>query len=108
LKDYKQIVIWTDYFNSNLSREQGRRVPLDRSVRDPTVAELTEATKRLGYSAQAVSAKHPKRMIQASGYVNIPKKPDLSKSRLILEVAKHLSNVRGESVAASKDKPKKG
>ncbi|MHB2035324.1 MAG: signal recognition particle subunit SRP19/SEC65 family protein, partial [Nitrososphaerales archaeon] len=43
-----------DYFNSTLTREQGRRVPLDRSVKEPALDELAEATRRLGYNPDTV------------------------------------------------------
>ena len=99
LKDYKQLVLWTDYFNSSLSRANGRRVSLDRSVKDPTVEELAEAVRRFGSSPEAISAKHPKRMIISTGYVNIAKQHE-KKGLVISEIAKHLSNVRGERAAA--------
>ena len=101
LKDYKQLVLWTDYFNSSLSRAKGRRVSLDRSVKDPTVEELAEAVRRFGSSPEAISAKHPKRMITSTGYVNIAKQHDIKKGLVISEIAKHLSNVRGERTAAA-------
>lgn len=110
MKDYKKLVLWLDYFNSTLSRQQGRRVPRDRSVKDPTLQELAEAARRTGYSPELVASKHPQRMIVGSGYINVDKKSGLKKSTVIVEVAKHLSNVRGErAIAASKDqaKPKK-
>ncbi|MCL5069134.1 MAG: signal recognition particle subunit SRP19/SEC65 family protein [Thaumarchaeota archaeon] len=106
LKDYKQLVLWTDYFNSSLSRSDGRRVPLDRSVKDPTVEELAEAARRFGFTPEASLSKHPRRMTVGSGYVNIPKKSDFTKSKVIIGVAKHLSNVRGERASGAKDQPK--
>ncbi|MCL4519172.1 MAG: hypothetical protein M1587_08260 [Thaumarchaeota archaeon] len=110
MKDYKRLVLWTDYFNSSLSRDKGRRVPLDRSVKDPTVEELAEAARRFGFAPEVFSAKHPQRMTTGSGYVNVPKSSARKKSQVISEVAKHLSNVRGERTAASskeQTKPKK-
>jgi signal recognition particle subunit SRP19 len=104
LKDYKHHVLWLDYFNSSLSRAQGRRIPLDRSVKDPKLDELVEATRRLGYKPESELSKHPKRMWTQSGYVSIEKKSQLKKSQIISEVAKLLSNVRGERSAAEVSK----
>ncbi len=84
-----------------MSREQGRRVPLDKSVKDPTLDELGEAARRLGYKPESTPAKVPSRPYQQSGYVSIEKKSGLKKSQAITEVAKVLSTVRGEKTAAA-------
>ncbi|MGI0078306.1 MAG: signal recognition particle subunit SRP19/SEC65 family protein [Nitrososphaerales archaeon] len=107
MKDYKRHVLWLDYFNSSLSREQGRRIPLDRSVKDPKLGELLEATQRLGYEPEPETVKHPKRMWVPSGCVSVEKKAQVKKSWVISEVAKVLSNVRGEKASMSAQ-PSKG
>ncbi len=107
MKDYKRQVLWLDYFNSSLSREKGRRIPLDIAVKDPKLEELIEAAKRLGYSPEPETVKHPKRMWSPSGYVSIEKRAQIKKGAAISEVAKMLSTVRGEKAAASAQ-PTKG
>jgi signal recognition particle subunit SRP19 len=104
LKEYKRRILWLDYFNSSLSREQGRRIPLDRSVKDPKLDELIEATKRLGFKPESEIVRHPKRMWTTSGYVSVEKNPQSKKSTLILEVAKTLSIVRGEKATSEPSK----
>ena len=101
MKDYKRYVLWIDYFNSTFSRDAGRRVPLNRAVKDPTLDELTEATKRLGYKPESVTAKFPSRMMIPSGYVSIEKRSNEKKPKVLSEVAKVLATVRGEKTAAS-------
>jgi signal recognition particle subunit SRP19 len=105
VKDYKRRVLWLDYFNSALSRGQGRRVPLDGAVRDPTLEELSEAARRLGYNPEVTRAKHPLRMFLASGCVSIEKRKEQSKQRLISEVVRTLSAVRGEKPVAASPQP---
>jgi signal recognition particle subunit SEC65 len=100
LKDYKRFVLWIDYFNSTISRDKGRRIPLNKSVKDPTLDELSEATRRLGYKPESVTAKVPSRTNLQSGYVSVEKKSGTKKSQVIAEVAKTLSSVRGEKTAA--------
>ncbi len=109
MKDYKHLVLWTDYFNSSLSREQGRRVRLDGAVKDPSLRELAEALRRVGLNPESIEARHPKRMISASGYVSVQKRPNQKKELLIDEVSKTLSAVRGDkaSVSASSKNPVK-
>jgi signal recognition particle subunit SRP19 len=109
LKEYKRHVLWLDYFNSSITREQGRRIPLDRSVKDPKLGELIEAAQSLGYSPESSAAKHPKRMGTQTGYVSIEKKAGVKKSAVLLELAKSLSNVRGKRAEVSTiQKPQKG
>jgi len=95
MKDYERLVIWTDYFNSSNSRKCGRRVPLNVSVRNPTLDELHEASKRAGYEASCTKAFYPKHVSIESGYVSI--KRTKSKVQMIKEISRLLSTIRGES-----------
>ena len=47
LKDYNRQIIWLDYFDSSLSRSQGRRVPKNRTIKNPDLNNLIRAAKRL-------------------------------------------------------------
>ena len=107
MKEYKRHVLWLDYFNSSITREQGRRIPLDRSVRDPKLDELVEATKVLGYNPEPEVVKHPKRMSVQSGIVSVEKRAGVKKSAVILQVAKSLSDVRGKRAASETTIPQK-
>ncbi len=93
MKDYDRLVIWVDYFNSSLSRADGRRVPLNMAVRNPTSNELVEAAKRAGYASESAEASHPKRMLTLSGYVSIERKKP--KVQTIKDIASLLSTIRG-------------
>jgi len=95
MKDYERLVIWTDYFNSSNSRKGGRRVPLNVSVRNPTLDELQEASKRAGYEPSCTKAFYPKHVSIESGYVSI--KRAKSKVQMIKEISRLLSTIRGES-----------
>ena len=109
MKDYKRLVLWIDYFNSSLSRREGRRVPLNRSVKDPKIDELVDASKRLGFAPEAQEARHPFRMMTKSGYVSVEKKGNLKKVQLIDQLSKTLSDVRGErSMAAAASEVTRG
>ena len=94
MKDYKLILIWVDYFNSNISRSEGRRIPLNQSVKNPTLQELVEAEKRVGYDPTFQTAFFPKRPYTPSGYISIVKKK--RKNDVLKEISKLLSTVRGE------------
>lgn len=93
MKVYERVVLWLEYFNSSLSRKQGRRVPLDRSVRNPTLQELVQAAAAAGYDPKLVNASHPKRSKVSSGYVSVTKRQH--KEDIIREVSLTLSRIRG-------------
>jgi signal recognition particle subunit SRP19 len=95
MKEYDKYVIWLDYFNSELKRREGRRVPLSSATRAPTLQELVEACSRLNIQHVAQVARYPTSPSRESGYISVIKaKP---KHALVMKVAKELSVVRGIS-----------
>jgi signal recognition particle subunit SEC65 len=96
LKDYEKYVVWLDYFNSELKRAEGRRVPLNAATRAPKLDELDEACRRLNLQPAPQRAAFPSSAPRESGYVSVMKsKP---KQGLVLRIAKELSVVRGQAV----------
>ena len=94
MKDYDHIIIWLDYFDSNISRAKGRRIPTNKAVKSPTLEELKKAVERLGYTPEIVKAHHPKRSQIVSGYISIDRKD--KKTKVIYELAESLKTIRGE------------
>ena len=93
MKDYDRHVFWLDYFDSELKRSEGRRVPLSTATRAPTLPELGEACRRLNLQPQPQPARFPSHPSRESGYVSVTKsKP---KQGLLLRIARELSVVRG-------------
>jgi len=93
MKDYDRHVFWLDYFDSELKRSEGRRVPLSSATRAPTLPELTEATRRLNLQPQPQAARYPDHPLKDSGYVSVTKSG--AKHALLLKIARELSVVRG-------------
>jgi len=107
MKDYERYVVWLDYFDSELKREQGRRVPLNTATRVPKLEELEEACKRLNLQPSPQAAAYPDSAPKKTGYVSVRKvKP---KQALVLRIAKELSIVRGlaQKKAQQQQNPKK-
>ncbi|HYB75917.1 MAG TPA: signal recognition particle subunit SRP19/SEC65 family protein [Nitrososphaerales archaeon] len=101
MKEYERQVIWLDYFNSELKRREGRRVPMHSATRSPTLEELGEACKRLKIESVTQPAQFPLSPTRQSGFVSVPKsKP---KQGLVMTIAKELSVVRG--LAQKKQQP---
>ncbi len=95
MKDHNKIIMWLDYFNSELSRSQGRRVPMNKSIKKPQLSELVAAAKKNGYDAVENSAYHPKRTNIESGYISFTKTD--TKSSYVKKLSETLSIVRGEN-----------
>jgi signal recognition particle subunit SRP19 len=95
MKDYDRFVVWLDYFNSELKRNQGRRVPLNSSTRSPTLKELEEACRKLNLEPLSQSGRYPSSASKESGYVSIKK--EKPKQALIMKIARELSAVRGQA-----------
>ena len=90
MKDYEHIVIWLDYFNKNLKRSKGRKLGLQKSVFDPSLKELLDATKDAGYEITESDDKvrFPKRPFVRSGYVIVPK--ESSKTKILNKISEKL------------------
>ena len=102
MKDYERYIYWLDYFNSELKRSEGRRVPLSGATRSPSLDELGEASRRLNLQPEAVAATYPPAPERQSGYVSVRKAK--GKHVLLLDLAKELAVVRG---IAQKKQPQK-
>ncbi len=93
MKEYDRYVFWLDYFDSELKRREGRRVPLSSATRAPTLQELAETCRRLNLQPQPQAARYPPIPSRDSGYVSVVKSNP--KHLLLLKIAKELSVVRG-------------
>lgn len=103
MKEYGRHVFWLDYFDSELKRGQGRRVPLSSATRAPTLPELNEACRRLNLQPQPQIARYPPIPSKESGYVSVVKATP--KQALLIRVARELSVVRGLAAKKPQGQP---
>jgi signal recognition particle subunit SRP19 len=100
LKDYDHVILWLDYFNRNLSRSKGRRVKRDKSVFDPTLADLIDAAKAAGYDITKEEtndqARYPRRAFVKSSYIMILKSNEVKKSVTIKTIADKMVQKRNK------------
>lgn len=98
MKDYDHVIIWTDYFNRNLSRRKGRKVSKDMAIFDPSIQELVDASKSAGFAVSAdstnESARFPRRPYVRSGYVMLAKNANSKKSNILLTLAERIAKNR--------------
>jgi signal recognition particle subunit SRP19 len=77
----KKWVIWPCYFNRDLSRSQGRRVPKRIAIKEPTIELIAKAAKSLHLnSAIEQNACYPAQPWKHCGRVLINKKDKKEKS----------------------------
>jgi len=87
-------VIWPAYLDANLSRSEGRRVPEDLAVEDPTVEEIAKAVKQVGYDVVVERDRTYSREYEPRGRVLVKDADDASKSDLLQATAAYLGAIR--------------
>lgn len=86
-----RIVIYPAYFDANLSRKEGRRVPLSISVPNPTVEEIVKVCERLELNPTLDSGKYYPRQSRRHGRVIVDKRGSkLSTLRMIAQLLKEM------------------
>jgi signal recognition particle subunit SRP19 len=85
-RDGNRLMLWPEYFDKTLTKDQGRRVPLKLAVNNPTLEEIAKASKRLKLIPKIESNKsYPGRWWRKSGRVLIRSK--VKKTKIIRQVA---------------------
>ena len=84
--DKSKMTLWTRYFDSKLSRSEGRRVPKAASIPNPSLDAIVWAARDVGLSKM-------KRDTEASH----PSRPHNNEGRLILSTQEAISVTKAES-----------
>jgi len=88
-------IIWPAYLDADLSRADGRRVPKAMAVEDPSVDEIAEAVRQVGYDALIERDKAYSRQPQSkTGRVAVQNADDAGKSDLLQAVAAYVQALR--------------
>jgi len=93
-------VLWPAYFDAELSRAGGRRVPADLAVPRPTVDELAEAVRQVGYDAVVERDVSYPREYEPRGRVLVKDADDATKSDLVGAVGAYLGAIRERDASA--------
>jgi signal recognition particle subunit SRP19 len=92
MDEEKAWVLWPEYFDSNRTRDQGRKVRKELSVPEPSLEMLGKALQRLGLEYKVEEAKsYPGNWYKSQGRVLVDHK--FTKSQLILKVAEQLAKL---------------
>ncbi len=87
-------VIWPAYLDSSLTRSEGRRVPADLAVEEPTVDEIAQAVQQVGYDAVIERDKRYPREYETRGRVLVKDADDAGKSDLLQATGAYLGAIR--------------
>jgi signal recognition particle subunit SRP19 len=87
-------VIWPAYLDAEKTRAEGRRVPNDAAVPDPTVDEIAKAVQQVGYDAVIEREKTYPREYEPRGRVVVKGAEDASKNDLVQAVAAYVGLLR--------------
>ncbi|WP_440007598.1 signal recognition particle subunit SRP19 [Halomicrococcus sp. SG-WS-1] len=88
-------VIWPAYIDAELSRREGRRVPQEVAVPEPTVDEIAKAVQQVGYDAVVERDKaYSRENWKTRGRVLVKNADDASKNDLIQAVAAYVAALR--------------
>ncbi|MEF8853036.1 MAG: signal recognition particle subunit SRP19 [Haloarculaceae archaeon] len=87
-------VIWPAALDADLTRSEGRRVPQDLAVSDPTVDEIARAVQQVGYDAAVERDVTYPREYEPRGRVIVKDADDATKSDLLGAVAAYLGALR--------------
>jgi signal recognition particle subunit SRP19 len=88
-------VIWPAYIDAELSRREGRRVPQEVAVAEPTVDEIAKAVQQVGYDAVVERDKaYSREGWKTRGRVLVKNADDASKNDLIQAVAAYVAALR--------------
>ncbi|MFA9517386.1 signal recognition particle subunit SRP19 [Halopenitus sp. H-Gu1] len=90
-------VIYPAYLDADLSRAEGRRVPLDLALTDPTVDEIAQAVQQVGYDAVIERETSYSREYEARGRVLVQGTEDTTKNDLVQAVAAYIGLIRDDS-----------
>ena len=88
----KPIVLYPEYFDFNLKRSEGRKIPINISVKKPSVDELYSITRNIGAEVKKSSKSHPSNWSAELGSINLFY--DGKKMELLHKIGKELKNLR--------------
>ncbi len=85
------MIIWPSYIDKNKSRREGRRVPKNLAVENPSLKEIENALKKLGLDPIIHREKrYPRQHWEICGCVEVDYKGN--KLKLLKEICKIIKN----------------
>jgi len=90
-KRQRLIVLWPEYFDSNLTVKQGRRVSAKMGISNPKLDEISKVLKQLSIKhTKEPEAAYPGTWWKKNGRILIPYKKNQKKTQIIKWVGRKL------------------
>ncbi|MCX8203309.1 MAG: signal recognition particle protein Srp19 [Nitrososphaeria archaeon] len=83
-------VVWTQYFNRELSRSEGRRVPARLAGKNPTQDDVLKAAASLGWEAEKLDLRHPTFWWKPGSAVLVKPPKGVRKGEVLLRLAERM------------------
>ena len=100
------LIVWPAHIDSSKTRGQGRRLPVSRAIKQPTVKELWQAAMTLGYSPETTEKKALSfSPWDKTGYVTIKK--TTQRPTILKNIAGEIVRVRQKETQAQASPQKK-
>ena len=80
-------VIWPIYFDADASRKDGRKVPKELAIKNPSIDEIFKIAKKLGFNPVKEDKAYPKRWWRKEGRLLVDKKD--RKIRMLIKIAEY-------------------
>ncbi len=88
-------VLWPIYFDADASRQEGRKIPKELAIKNPTVDEIFKAAKKLGLNPIKEEKAYPSRWWRKEGKVLVDKKG--RKLEIIRKIAEYIKQSKSSS-----------
>ena len=88
----KSIVIYPEYFDFSLKRSEGRKVPVNISVKRPNIDELYSITKDIGTKVKKSPKSHSSNWVAELGSITLFYEG--KKMELLHRIGEELKNLR--------------
>jgi signal recognition particle subunit SRP19 len=96
LRKQRERVLWPVYFDSSKTRREGRRISKALGTPKPSLKELVESAKRLGWEPEIeVEAAHPAIPWRRTGRISV--QADGTKAQNLTRLANELKSLRRET-----------
>ena len=91
-----ETIIWPAYLDADKSRSEGRRIPEDTAVPDPTLQEVANAVRQIGYDPVVErDKKYPRSWWESKGRVRLDAED--SKPDVLRAIAAYIDAMRQET-----------
>lgn len=87
-------IIWARFLDARKSRSQGRRVPINLAVKNPSIEMIVGAAGSLGWPVEPLDMKHPSEWWRRGAAVLVKPPAGLKKREAIRLLAQRLREQR--------------